>query len=230
MDAQTSLAQNGKVLAKFRNAAAGQDGDEFFLGIEVLHSEKCVAIERGVHGAHQRMADEFYGDSGVAVEFFFKWKNAEGLCEAAAHYAHAPRAPGPKLRADVIDVFNAAAFEFSREAEMEAGKIGEDGESRFAARGFGDESAHGADERGKVAEDFGDAEDGDFGIVGDDVDAGGAHLRAAHAEDFEIGALLERGGEASGVHVSAGFTGGKQKRDRRHAAGKRSVAGGKRQR
>ena len=41
-----------------------------------------------------------------------------------------------------------------------------------------------------MAEDFGDADDGDFGVVGDDVHAGGAHLRAAHAEDFYVGALL----------------------------------------
>src|SRR5712672_1003575 len=32
--------------------------------------------------------------------------------------------------------------------------------------------------------------------------------------------------ETRGVHVSASFTGGDQKRDGRHAAGKRSVAGG----
>ena len=61
---------------------------------------------------------------------------------------------------------------------------------------------------GKVAEDFGDADDGDFGVVGDDVDAGGAHLRATHAEDFYVGALLDSGGEAGGVHVAGGFAGG----------------------
>ena len=59
-----------------------------------------------------------------------------------------------------------------------------------------------------MAEDFGDADDGDFGVVGDDVNACGAHLWAAHAEDFYVGALLEGGGEAGGVHVAGGFAGG----------------------
>src|SRR4029077_5508583 len=226
MDALTGLAEYREMLANFGGAAARQDGDEFFVGIEVLLAEKRMAIERGAHRTYQRMADKFYGDPSVAVELFFKRKDAEGLREAAADYAHAPGSPGPELRADIINVSNAAPFEFAGEAEMEAGKVGEDSEGGLAALGFGDEAAHGTNERGKVAEDFGDADDGDFGVVGDDVDAGGAHLRAAHAENLKISALLQRGGEAGGVHVSAGFTGGEQKRDGRHEAGKRSVAGG----
>ncbi len=59
-----------------------------------------------------------------------------------------------------------------------------------------------------MAQDFGYADDRDFRIVGDDVYACGAHLRAAHAEDLHIGALLEGGGQAGGVHVAAGFAGG----------------------
>jgi len=45
-----------------------------------------------------------------------------------------------------------------------------------------------------MAEDFGYADYGDFGIVGDDFYACGAHLRATHAENFEIGALFKGGG------------------------------------
>ena len=45
-----------------------------------------------------------------------------------------------------------------------------------------------------MAEDFGYADDGDFGIVGDDIYPSGAHLGAAHAEDFEVGALFKGGG------------------------------------
>src|SRR5690348_18435451 len=146
MDAQASVAQNREMLAKFGGAASGEDGDEFFPRVEVLLAEKCLAIERGVHGADQRMADEFHGDSGFAVEFFFERENAEGLREAAADYAHAPGAPGPELRTDVVNVFNATAFEFAGQAQVEAGKIGEDGESGFAALGFGDDVAHGTDE------------------------------------------------------------------------------------
>ncbi len=49
---------------------------------------------------------------------------------------------------------------------------------------------HGADQARQMAEDFGDADYRDFGVVGDDVHACGAHLGAAHAEDFDVGALL----------------------------------------
>ncbi len=41
---------------------------------------------------------------------------------------------------------------------MQAGEVGEDGEGGLAALGFGDEAAHGADQRRKVAEDFRDAD------------------------------------------------------------------------
>src|ERR1700682_2056421 len=190
MHAQASLSDYGQVLAQLGGAAAGQDGDEFFVRIEVLLTAESMAIKRRVHGADQRMADELHGYSGIAIEFFFKRKNAQCLREAPAHYAHAPRPPGPELRADVVDVFNATAFEFAGEAQVEAGKIGEDRKGGLAALGLADEATHGANERRQMAEDFGDASDGDFGVVGDDVDAGGTHLRATHAEDFEVGALL----------------------------------------
>src|SRR5258708_37994877 len=136
------------------------------------------------------MADELHGDSGIGVKLFFEWKYAECLREAAADYADTPGSPGPELRADVVDVFNATALEFAGEAQVEAGNIGEDGEGGFAPLGLGDQMAHGAHERRKMAEDFGDAYDGDFGIIGDDVDSSGAHLRAAHTEDFHSGTLL----------------------------------------
>jgi hypothetical protein len=56
-----------------------------------------------------------------------------------------------------------------------------------------------------MAQDFGYAYYGHFGVVGDDFYSCGAHLGAAHAEEFYVGAGLERGGQAGGVHVSAGF-------------------------
>jgi hypothetical protein len=41
-----------------------------------------------------------------------------------------------------------------------------------------------------MAQDFGYAYYRDFGIVGDDIYARGAHLWAAHAEDLDVGALF----------------------------------------
>src|SRR6202040_4232383 len=100
-----------------------------------------------------------------------------------------------------VDVFDAAIFEFPREAKMESGEVGEDSEGGFPTLGFADEATHCSYQRRQMTENFGYANDGDLGIVGDDVDASGAHLRPPHAEDFFVVALLQGGGEARGVHV-----------------------------
>src|SRR5215467_3354635 len=120
------------------------------------------------------MADEFHGDASVAVKLLFERKNAEGELEAAAYDADAPWTPCPELRADVVSVSHAPGLELASEAEVEPGEVGEDGERRLAALGLSDEFAHGANERRQVAQDFGDADHGHFGVVGDRVDAGGA--------------------------------------------------------
>ncbi len=177
-------------------------------GWKLVSGAERGAIERRLDVADERMADEFCGYAGVGIKLFFKRKNAEAEREAAPDDSYTPRTPRPELRADVVGVGHAAPFEFAREAEMEAGEVGEDGERGFALLGGGDEFAHCADERWEMAEDFGDADDGDFGVVGDDVHACGTHLRAAHAENFYVGAFLEGGGEARGVHVAGGFAGG----------------------
>src|SRR5579864_105208 len=133
------------MLAQFAGTAAGEYGGDFLLRIESLLAAKSLAIERGPHGSYQRMADELNGHSGIAVEFFFKGKNTESLREAAPDDAHAPGTPRPELRADVINVLNAAAFEFAGQAQVEAGEVREDCEGGLAAFGFADEAAHGAD-------------------------------------------------------------------------------------
>ena len=155
--------------------------------MEVVSGAERGAIEGWLDVADERMADEFCGDAGVGVELFFEGEDAEAEFETAADDSDTPRPPGPKLGADVVGVGDFSEFEFAGEAEMEAGEVGEDGECGFALFGGGDEFAHRADERGKMAENFGDTNDGDFGVVGDDVHAGGAHLRATHAEDFYVG-------------------------------------------
>jgi hypothetical protein len=208
VDAQAGFAQHRQVLAKFGGAAAGKNRDERFFGMEVVSGAERGAVESWLDVTNERVTDEFCGDAGVGVELFFEGEDAQGLLEAAADDPYTPRPPCPKLGADVVGVGDFAEFEFAGEAEMEAGEIGEDGEGWFSVLRGVDEFSHGADEGREMAEDFGDTDDGDFGVVGDDVDAGGAHLRAAHAEDFYVGALLERGGEARGVHVARSFAGG----------------------
>ena len=91
---------------------------------------------------------------------------------------------------------------------MKAGKIRENSERRLAERRFLHKMAHGPEERGEALEHFGDSDDGNFRIIGDDLDARGAHLLPAHAEEVDIETLLQSGGKPGGIHVAGGFTGG----------------------
>jgi len=145
MYAPACFANDGEMLAEFCGAAARQDGDELFLWLEALFAAKGLVIERGVHGADQWVPYELYRDTGIAEEFFFKGKNAEGLRETAADYADAPGSPSPELRADVVDVSGSAALEFAGQAEVKAGEVREDSEGWFAALGFAYEVTHRAD-------------------------------------------------------------------------------------
>ena len=57
-----------------------------------------------------------------------------------------------------------------------------------------------------MAHNFRDAHDRNFRIVRDHVDASRAHLRAAHAKNFHVEALLNFRRQARGIHIAAGFT------------------------
>src|SRR5689334_8914217 len=171
------------------------------------------------------MADEFHRHARVRIKLFLKWKNTESFSKTAAHQIHAPRPPGPKLRADVVDVSNALRAQLACESEVKTGEIRKNGQSGFAMLRYFNNAAHRPNERWQTLQDFGDAHDGNFRIIGDDLDARGAHLRAAHAEDGDVEALLQSGGEPRGVHVPGSFAGGKKKRNRRHVQWRfRSVA------
>ena len=54
-----------------------------------------------------------------------------------------------------------------------------------------------------MAENLGNAYHGYFGVIGDDVNARGAHLRATHAEQGDVHAFLKGGGETRGVVSTA---------------------------
>src|SRR6266576_2464931 len=150
------------------------------------------------------MANEFYGDTGVRVKLLFEVENAKRFGKATAHEIYAPGAPGPELRANVVDVSNDAGAQLTCQAQMETREVGKDSQRRLAPLCFVDEVAHRAGKRGQALQDFGDVHDG------------GEHLRPAHAENRHVEALFECGGQARSVHIPGGFTGGKQKRNGWH--------------
>ena len=52
------------------------------------------------------------------------------------------------------------------------------------------EAAHGAEQGRQALENLGDAHHGNFRVIGDGFDAGGAHVRAAHSENGDVETLL----------------------------------------
>src|SRR5580658_6159628 len=145
LDANASFANHGHVLGEFGVPAAGQDRDDGKGWIEILLVAEFFAGLRRFDGADERMANEFCGHARATKECFFEGKNAERLRETAANDADSPRAPGPELWADVVDVTDSVRAEFAGEAKMKTGKVGENRERRAAALGFGNQVAHGAD-------------------------------------------------------------------------------------
>src|ERR1700730_17873691 len=100
----------------FAEAAAGQQGDNGSSG-EAVFLRELRACEGRAYHAHQRMADEFCRYASISVKIFFKGKDAQRFCKTAAHDAHAPGTPGPKLWADVVDILDAERFQFARQAQ-----------------------------------------------------------------------------------------------------------------
>src|SRR5215472_9085513 len=100
------------------------------------------------------MADEFHRDTGLRVKPLFEVKNAKRFGKAAAHQIHAPRTPGPELRANVVDVSNTSRAQLTRKPQVEAREIRKDGQRRFAPLRFCDEVAHRAGERGQTLQYF----------------------------------------------------------------------------
>src|SRR5207249_7030501 len=86
------------------------------------------------------MANEFYGDTGVRVKLLFEVENAKRFGKATAHEIYAPGAPGPELRANVVDVSNAAGAQLTCQAQMETREVGKDSQRRLAPLCFVDEA------------------------------------------------------------------------------------------
>src|SRR5271165_3960899 len=103
------------------------------------------------------MTDKFRGDARFPVKLFFKRENAQGLHKSTADHSDAPRAPGPKLRTDVVHILDAKRFQFAGESQVKAGKIGEDRQDWFPLARLIHQAAHGAHQRWQVADYFRDS-------------------------------------------------------------------------
>ena len=95
--------------------------------------------------------------------------------------------PGPELGADEPEDGDVEALAVFGEAEVDIGEVDEDGEGgAFLFQGR-DEAVVGCEDAGDVAEDLGDAHDGDVFGADDAALACGFHLGAAEAEEGGLG-------------------------------------------
>src|ERR1700722_1436043 len=155
------------------------------------------------------MADEGRVAAAGAGEIFFEGKDDQRFVDVVADEANTSLAPSPELRRDVIDRGDAALFHLAGDAPVEGGRIDDDGEIGLAAVGFADQMPEQPPDFRQMAEDFGDADDGEVFGVDDGVASGGAHAVGADAEEFERWVAAAQGfDELSAVHFTRSFAGG----------------------
>src|ERR1700674_5091474 len=123
---------------------------------------KRVATLRSTDVPYKGMSDEFHRYPRIEVEFLFESENTKSLRETPPDHPHAPRPPGPKLRANIINVADTPPAQLPGQPQMETGKIRQNREGRFSPLRFSDEVPHRANQRGQVAQNFRNADDGNF--------------------------------------------------------------------
>jgi hypothetical protein len=109
------------------------------------------------------------------------------------------------------------AVEAARKAQMKTREVCEDCELWFSCDCCLDNSIQRLTQDSQFVDYFADAHNGDIGGIGDEIDSGCAHLRAAHAENIRDSAQFESYSEAACIEIARGFAGGKQNGIRGHA-------------
>ena len=205
------FVERGEVGSYFFPAAAGEQGNPDLGGVEVVLDCVGFAGDGRERGFGEGMADELGFDVASAVEGLLEGEDDEHLRDALLDPAEAGMLPRPELRGDEPDDRDARAVEVFGEAEVDVGKVDEDGYVGAVAPDGGDEAAVAGDDVRDVAKDFGDAHDSDvFGADGLLL-AFETHFGAAETGEDGGGEMgFELGDEAGAVVVSGGFAGGEE--------------------
>jgi hypothetical protein len=174
------------VVFDLAQAAAGEKADPDAGGVEAVFDGELLAGDGGLGQIGEGMADELGIDAAGAVIRLLEGKDDEHAADVFADEADAVLLPGPELRADEVDDGNAEAVEFAGEAEVDLGKIDEDGDGGAAGADGALELAELAVDAGQVEDHFGEAHDGHILSADDAIDAGGGHARTAHAHEVDV--------------------------------------------
>ena len=105
---------------------AGQEGDAERAVRLLLAAVPGLGEDR--HLVHQGMADVDHVHAVAAVEVHLEGEEHQHAVHQAGDGLHPALAPGPHLRADVVDDLQAPLLELAGEAEVEVGKIDQHGE------------------------------------------------------------------------------------------------------
>src|SRR5713226_5279412 len=135
----------------------------------------------------QRMSDKRRIHAVHAVEILFEGKDHQRLVDVLAQQLHSSLPPRPELRTHVVHDRDAALAHLARDAPVEGGGVDDDREFWLFVVDGADEFSKESIDFWEMAEDFGDADDGEVLGVDDNLATGSAHAVATRAKELKIG-------------------------------------------
>ncbi len=196
-------------------AAAGQQRD---LPRIPLHPDAA-----GVRPIGQRMPDELHLDPVPPVELALKRKDDQHLAHVALHQLDASFAPGPELRADVVNHRNTAAMQLPRQAEIELREIDQHGHVGTPPVDLGQQMTELAIDARQVRRHFGQPQHRNVPGVDHGLATGGAQTLPAQPEALDPCGrcqLAQSRQQRRAVHVAGGFAGGDHEPHRTLSSGR----------
>src|SRR5437867_8071567 len=115
----------------FLPAAWKQSSNRTFR-IKIVSAAEFVARHCCRQLANQRVTDVFHFDSNSLVELFFERQDHQHPIDVAAQRSDSVPAPGPYLRADVVNDLEAFAMKLTREPHVEIWPVNQDDRSGAA--------------------------------------------------------------------------------------------------
>src|SRR6185312_6587083 len=139
------------------------------------------------------MADESGIHSAVAVKLLFEWKDNQCLIDILPQQFHSALAPGPELRAHVVDHGNASLAHLARDTPIECWGVDYHHQVGPARVGLGNESVKQTPDFRQVAQNFGYAYHRQVLGLDDGVASRSPHAVSADAKELQRGVAVAHG-------------------------------------
>src|ERR687884_584735 len=148
---------------------------------------ELYAVELGAHFTGQRMAHILnFRNTALSVPVLFEGQDRKQEIDVSLNVAHAVRAPGPELRAYVINDGNATAVQPARQPQIEIRPIDENRGYRLAAFSGTFQIAERAPEFWECASDFPKTHDRQLVGIHNRLDTGVPHLSSRRTKEIEL--------------------------------------------